>query len=85
VGISPFGERGHRLKVGDITDCLEYMDRVLEEREDIGRVYINPVLFLEVLGYLAMIEAVFPQFKDLPGEFFLGAAALGGFTAGSIA
>ena len=48
-----------------------------------GRVYINPVLFLEVLGYLAMIEAVFPQFKDLPGEFFLGAAALGGFTAGA--
>lgn len=83
VGISPFGEGGHRLKMCDITDRLEYMDRVLEKRKDIGRIYINPVLVLEILGNLAMIKAVLPEFKDLPGEFFLRAATQGGFPAGA--
>lgn len=83
MGISPFRECGHRLKVCDITNCLEYMDRVLEKGKDIGRIYINPVLFLEILGNLAMIKAVLPEFKDLPGKFFLWAPAQWGFTAGA--
>jgi len=83
MGICVFAEVRHRLEVSDVTYRLEDMDRVLEEGEDVGRVDVDAIFLLEILGDLAVVKAVFTEFQDLAGEFLLWAAAHGGVTAGA--
>jgi len=74
----PFGflpEIRLTLKPGDIPDCFQLMDRILQKTEDVRRVEINPVLFQQVRADLPVIQSRFTHLKNRFREFALRAAA----------
>ena len=81
MGICLRREFVHRLQRSDIPDSLEDVNGILEKGEEVRGIDIDPVFLQEILRDLAVIEAVFPEFQDLPREFLFSTAALGGIAS----